>query len=55
MEGSKSSSDLLKVAALERPLEGPQLEAERLVVLSQEPSERSKISASSGTMSMDKE
>ena len=41
MEGSKLANDLLKVSALKKPLAGAQLEAGRLVELSQGPSKMS--------------
>lgn len=45
MEGSKSANDLLKVSALKKPLAGAQIEAGRLVELSQGPSKMSEASA----------
>lgn len=54
IEGSKSRNDLLKVSALKKPLAGPQLEAGRLVELSQGPSKRSEASARVREMVMDK-
>lgn len=55
LEVSVSGSSLLKVAAMERPLERPKLEAGRLVGLSPGFSKRSEASAGAGAMGIKRE